>query len=93
MDLAKIIAQLRTELACIDSAIASIEQLGRVKNTPPGGMALPIPEGGQTETGAPVKRGRGRPRKVPAARSVGPATAASDSEKAKKEMGSAGSAA
>ena len=73
MDLAKIIADLRTELACLNSAIASMEQLARFQSTPDGGKALSIPESGQPETGAPVKRRRGRPRKADAARNQSPA--------------------
>ena len=73
MDLAKIIADLRTELACLNSAIASMEQLARFQSTPDGGKALSIPESGQPETGVPVKRRRGRPRKADVTRGQGPA--------------------
>ena len=73
MDLAKIIGELRLELECVVSAIASMEELARVKSlSQPGArQAQPtdlapstdIPE---LETGAePVKRRRGRPRKNP----------------------------
>ena len=72
MDLAKIIADLRTELACLNSAIVSMEQLARVQSKPDSGTAPSIPESGQSETGAPVKRRRGRPRKVDVARSQRP---------------------
>jgi hypothetical protein len=67
MDLAKIIDELRTELDCLNAAIASMEQLARVQNTPNDGAALPIPESGQPAEEAqvppPAKRRRGRPRK------------------------------
>jgi len=73
MDLAKIIADLRTELACLNSAIASMEQLARVHGAPDSGKAPSIPESGQPETGVPVKRRRGRPRKTDVARNQSPA--------------------
>ena len=70
MDLAKIIAELRAELQCLDGAIASIEELARVQNMADGEIrtaASSEPESGPPEPGPenapPVKRGRGRPRK------------------------------
>jgi hypothetical protein len=61
MDLAKIIDELRLELQCVDSAIASMEELIRLQ-------ALHAPEAPATSLPEPaadpaVKRGRGRPRK------------------------------
>jgi hypothetical protein len=93
MDLAKIIADLRTELACLNSAIASMEQLARFQSTPDGGKALSIPESGQPETGAPVKRRRGRPRKADVVRNQTPANANNSQGKAEKAVLSADSAA
>jgi hypothetical protein len=63
MDLAKIIAEMRLELQCLETAIASIEELARVQNVLTDELlGAPI----QTdEEGAPVKRPRGRPRKNP----------------------------
>ena len=73
MDLAKIIGELRLELECVVSAIASIEELARVKNLSQQGARQVQPTDPETspktpelEAGAePVKRGRGRPRKNP----------------------------
>jgi len=67
MDLAKIIGELRAELQCLDVAITSMEELARVQNLPDSEvrqiLASPPDPGNQEE--APVKRGRGRPRKNP----------------------------
>ena len=76
MDLAKIIAELRLELQCLDAAIASVAELARVQNlsdegvrpgTPPEPPEPfppePLPPEPVTEGAAPVKRRRGRPRK------------------------------
>ena len=38
MDLAKSIAELRVELQCLDTAIASIAELARVQNLNEGGV-------------------------------------------------------
>jgi len=80
MDLAKIIAELRVELQCLNTAIASIEELARVQNIADGEAPPPSPretERGPTEPGPenspPEKRRRGRPRKSEA---QGPADAA-----------------
>jgi hypothetical protein len=68
MDLAKIIAELRVELQCLDTAIASIEELARAQNIAEADFR-PAREGerGPTEPDPddipPVKRRRGRPRK------------------------------
>src|SRR5215469_15689623 len=78
MDLSKIITELRMELECLNTAIASMEELARVQNlvdagdqpTPPSGPGRIAGEPGQSETpqdAAPVKRPRGRPRKHPVA--------------------------
>ena len=73
MDLAKSIAELRVELQCLDTAIASIEELARVQNLTFAGVrpattseAEPVAPEAVPEDAAPVKRGRGRPRKNPA---------------------------
>jgi hypothetical protein len=63
MDLAKIIDGLKHEMQCVDSAIASMEELIRLQT-------LHAPEASQTALPEPaaepaVKRGRGRPRKNP----------------------------
>jgi hypothetical protein len=72
MDLAKIIAEMRVELQCLDTAIASIEELARVQNIPvPDAVhAEPSEEPGESPASPsesddppPVKRPRGRPRK------------------------------
>lgn len=91
MDLAKIIAELRLELQCLDAAIASIEELARVQNV--GGADLPpataskpesAPPEPEPEGVAPVKRRRGRPRKQDApdtgepSKSMGPGSATSN---------------
>ena len=73
MDLAKIIGELRLELECVVSAIASIEELARVKNLSQQGarQVQPAdpeasPKTAELEAGGePVKRRRGRPRKNP----------------------------
>ena len=73
MDLAKIIIELRAELQCLDTAIASIEELARVQNIaeahvrPPSESdpvgSDPVPPEPVPENTPPVKRRRGRPRK------------------------------
>jgi hypothetical protein len=77
MDLAKIIAELRMELQCLDTAITSMEELARAQNvadadirpvTPPDNEPDPNDAGPQNVP--PMKRGRGRPRKN-AAQSAG----------------------
>ena len=73
MDLAKIISGLRLELQCLNTAIASIEELARVQNVVEAeSFQSDLPAGGGPVTGqpavegaVPVKRGRGRPRKHP----------------------------
>ena len=65
MDLAKIIAELRVELQCLDTAIASMEELARVQNVLESSTRPELPSGmppGEPES-APVKRRRGRPPK------------------------------
>jgi len=71
MDLAKIISGLRTELQCMNAAIAAMEALEQALNAP--GVDLP---GIRTEAApdAPAgKRRRGRPRKHPLPEPVSPA--------------------
>jgi hypothetical protein len=69
MDLAKIIVELRAELQCLDTAIASMEELARVQNIaeahvhPTSGEAGSVPPEPGPENSPPVKRRRGRPRK------------------------------
>ena len=70
MDLAKIIAEMKVELQCLDTAISSIEELARLQNALPPDGAPPTPPGGgpagqATEAAAPARRPRGRPRKNP----------------------------
>ncbi len=71
MDLAKIIAELRAELQSFDTAIASIEELARLQNLYDADIPADIqselkaaPPGPDPEDPAPVKRRRGRPRKI-----------------------------
>jgi hypothetical protein len=64
MDLGKIIAQLKTELQCLDAVIASMEALARVQDlagSAPGDVlpSEPPPD----EEPLPPKKRRGRPRK------------------------------
>jgi hypothetical protein len=75
MDLAKIIAELKVELQCLDAVIVSIEELARVQNLADEGVRPatssddePVPPGlvppkTVPEDAARVKRRRGRPRK------------------------------
>jgi hypothetical protein len=69
MDLAKIIVELRTELQCLDTAIASIEELARVQNIAEAHIRPVTEEAGPTppkpgpDNSPPMKRRRGRPRK------------------------------
>jgi hypothetical protein len=68
MDLAKIIAELKMELQCLETAIASVERLARVQNVADVSALTGIPaESKPPESGpggpVPVKRRRGRPRK------------------------------
>jgi len=65
MDLSKIISELRTELKCLQEAIASMEELARVQNVPEPGKPVtpPDPQPVMEPGGVPIKRGRGRPRK------------------------------
>ena len=70
MDLAKILAELRLELQCLDTAIESVEKLARVQNIadvdaiPETAVeAQPGPPEPAPEGAVPVKRRRGRPRK------------------------------
>ena len=67
MDLAKIIGQLRLELQCLDTAIASMEELVRVQGLSDTGghQVVPTEPDPTTDGPPPVKRGRGRPRKNP----------------------------
>jgi hypothetical protein len=73
MDLAKIIGELRLELECVVSAIASMEELARVKSlSKPGARQAQLPDPSATlritdaeAGGEPLKRRRGRPRKNP----------------------------
>ncbi len=67
MDLAKIIAELRAELRCLDGAITSMEELARVQSLPDSGgrhVSPPEPQPPSSDP-PPAKRGRGRPRKNP----------------------------
>lgn len=69
MDLAKIIGELRVELQCLDTAIASMEELARVQSLSdfanrPAGSSGPDPQPEPSvDEALPVKRRRGRPRK------------------------------
>ena len=85
MDLAKIIADLRVELQCLNTAIASMEELARVQSHLDSGNHPTTPNAGPSDVSEPpgdpsppVKRGRGRPRKVrasdPAAQPMPPAS-------------------
>jgi hypothetical protein len=65
MDLAKIIGELKLELECLDTAIASMEELARVQSIADTGVrplapAETLPE---SEDPPPAKRRRGRPSK------------------------------
>lgn len=73
MDLAKVLQQLRQDLANIDTAIASLERLeniGRNRGRPPG-PSSPAAEGEERNTGSAVepdevtKKRRGRKPKTP----------------------------
>jgi hypothetical protein len=68
MDLAKMIIELRAELQCLNTAIASIEELARVQNVAdsnirPPSETEPVPPEPDPGNAPPVKRRRGRPRK------------------------------
>jgi hypothetical protein len=97
MDLAKIIAEMKVELQCLDTAIASIEELARVQNVPlpgeirgaPAETGAPVPASEET---APVKRSRGRPRKTQPG-GEGTAVQPTDSEPTQADDGSTFSAA
>jgi len=88
MDLAKIIGELRVELQCLDTAIASMEELARVQNVSDLEGRTTISSAPDPEPATPAeqplqgKRRRGRPRKdASAARLEPPApTAPEDSE-------------
>lgn len=64
MDLGKIIAQLRTELQCLDTVIASIEELARVQSLAEAGVGEAVPSGVEPEKDLPPEKPRrGRLRK------------------------------
>jgi hypothetical protein len=66
MNLAKIIADLRLELQCLSTAIASMEELARVQSLSESAvreLAQPNPEPTGDDEPPPVKRRRGRPPK------------------------------
>ena len=65
MKLAKIIGELRVELRCLDTAIASLEELKRVQAALDSGAGQEAPPDPEPDAGGPppVKRKRGRPRK------------------------------
>jgi hypothetical protein len=98
MDLAKIIIELRAELQCLDSAIASIEELARVQNIaeahihPSSEETGPVPPDPGPENVPPAKRRRGRPRKNEA-RDSGDAPKPIGTGSAKPSDGSTASAA
>ena len=68
MDLAKIIGELRLELQCLDAAIASVEELARVQKLSGSAAGNETPVVDESAVGdappQPLKRPRGRPRKV-----------------------------
>ena len=59
------IIELKTELRCLDAAIASMEELARVQNIPdPALPRVAVPDSETSDGALPVKRGPGRPKKV-----------------------------
>ena len=76
MDLAKVLQQLRQDLANIDTAIASLERLeqpGRKRGRPPGSLSAGVEadENAPPPDAAPKRRGR-KPKARPAASPFGP---------------------
>jgi len=71
MDLAKIITGLRTELQCMDAAIAAMEALEQALSAP--GIDIPATEAEAASDAPPGKRRRGRPRKHPQPEPAAPA--------------------
>ena len=63
MDLGKIIAQLRSELQCLDTVIASMEELARVQKLTDGENTEEAALDAAPDTPEPPKQRRGRPRR------------------------------
>jgi hypothetical protein len=65
MDLSKVLAQLRAEMANLDAAIQSLERLQempRRRGRPPGSRNRPAPEDDGTQARAPRKAEKGGPK-------------------------------